>query len=144
MRDALTLQIREFLEDGRYFDKVRILPGKPADGDLVLRFRFEHFNQTRDVHPAYFPLALLTLALYPYFGGPVFVDTSHLEGELRVATSDGRELAAVTAKEENSYSVSIYSSHYALPTGIEPRTAAVQDLVDRAMEELHKRGGAQP
>jgi hypothetical protein len=141
VRDALTLQIRTFLEEGSFFDDVRLLPGQPQDGDFILRFDFKHFYQIRDVDPWYFPLSLVTFGWYPIFGGSVFVDASNLAGTLIIESPAGTELASSSSEVERRDHVGVWSPNYVLPSGIDPRTKIVQALVDEALQELPANGG---
>jgi hypothetical protein len=141
VRDALTLQVRKFLEEGAFFTDVRLLPGHPQEGDLVLRFEFKHFYQVRDVDPWYFPLALVSFGWYAIFGGPIFVDASNLAGTLTIEASDGTAVASSSHEVERRYHVGMWSRNYALPSGIDPRTEIVQALVDDALHELPAIGG---
>ena len=137
--DTLSLNVRSFLEQGHFFQSAKLLPGRPAPADLVLVFRLPRFYQVRDTHPAYFPLSILTLGLYPVFGGPVFIDESHLTGTLVVETATGETLATSTREASKRYTVSRYSPNFALPTGIDARTQLVQELIDDVCPQLVSR-----
>jgi hypothetical protein len=134
--DALTLNLEKFLSDGRYFEDVALAPGRMAEDDVALRFTFSRYRQTRSVHPAYFPGALLTLTLYIWFGGPIGKDSSDLEGHLVVEDAAGELIAEGHSSLEDSHNVSFWSDDYALPSGVPERTRFIQQLVDDALGHL--------
>ena len=107
--------------------------------DVVLDFTFDRYQQKRNPHPAYFPAAILTLTGYIWVGGPIFVDTTDLSGKLVVKDATGNVLVTTTAVSRDAHNVSLWSPDYALPSGIEGRTALASDLLDKAVTELKTR-----
>ena len=86
--------IATYTQDAKYFPRVNLLPGHPADGDVVLRFEFDQYQLQRQPHPAAVPFYLF--GLYPpywAFGGPVDRDVAMLSGGLRIEDSAGNALA---------------------------------------------------
>lgn len=104
--------------------------------DLALRFEFSLYRLKREVHPAYFPGALLTLTLYIWFGGPIVNDRADLEGTLVIKDAAGQTLARAQASLSEKHSVNLWLSEYPLPSGVKERTRFVRKLLDRALGEL--------
>ena len=77
-------------------------------------------------HPTYFSLALITLTLYIWFGGPIYEDVSDLSGVLTVKDGTGRSLTQVTSHLHDVHSVSLWSPQYILPSGISARSSLMQ------------------
>jgi len=72
VEDSLRGNISTYVQDAGYFLETNNLPGKVADDDLVLDFRFDRYIEKRNTHPAYFPVALITMTFYIWFGRPHF------------------------------------------------------------------------
>ncbi len=142
LEDSLTLNILEYMREGRYFADANVLPGKPGRDDVVLRFRFDRYELRRSPHPAYFPGALLTLTLYIWVGGPIFTDRSDLAATLVVEDAGGARIASETSQVFDEHSVSLWSSEYVLPSGVEARTSIVKELLAKAVAAIGKTGGA--
>jgi len=136
VENSLTINLLEYTREGNYFRAVNLLPGELGDDSVVLHFEFQSYEQKRSVHPAYFPLALLTLTLYIWFGGPIGVDSTRFFATLLVEDREGRTLAEARAEKSERHNVSFWSPDYALPSGIEGRTATVKDLLDQCHRQF--------
>ena len=139
IEDSLTSNILEYLQEGRYFKEVNLLPGKVDEKDLVLRFQFDRYQQKRAVHPAYFPTAFLTATLYIWFGGPIFIDSSSLSGKLTVEDSHSTLITGVSSQVNEEHNVSFWSPEYALPSGIEARTSIIKELLSKASDGIRQK-----
>ena len=138
LQRSLTLSIASYVNDTKYFSRVNQLPGEPRADELVLSYRFDRYELERQPHPAYFPCALLTLTLYIWFGGPIYNDVADLSGTLEVRDTSGKELALVHETHEETHSVNLWSTEYALPSSAKARTVLVRRLLDQAVVELRK------
>jgi hypothetical protein len=136
IRHSLTLSIAGYTDRARFFRRVNLLPGQPSPDELVLHFRFDHYQLERTPHPAYFPGALLTLTLYIWLGGPIYVDQAHLSGSLALEDPSGKELVRVANQYDDRHSVNLWSQDYMLPSAIEARTTLVRFLLDQAVFTL--------
>jgi len=137
LENPLTLNILEYIREGKYFTDANLLPGEMGQDDLVLHFQFDLYEQKRSVHPAYFPLALGTLTFYIWFGGPIYVDSSDLSGKLIVEDFSGSKILEVNSKIEEEHNVSFWSPEYTFPSGIEGRTMLVKELLDKVVTKLY-------
>ena len=146
IEDNLTANLLEYLREGNHFRDVDLLTGKIGADDLVLRFRFDRYRQTRSPHPAYFPAAIATLTLYIWFGGPIFTDSSDLSGSLSVENASGSSMVKVEAQINEDRNVSIWSQEYVFPSGLKARSAFIRDLLDQAIAQLQRdrKGGKRP
>ena len=92
IKESLTINLADLVSRAGYFREVIVVPEKITQG-YHLRLRFERYNVTRRVHPAYFPAAFATLTLYLWFGGPIFraeIDRRiypHDTAKMRIATT---------------------------------------------------------
>ena len=141
VEESFTLNLLEYLGERKYFQNVSLLPGKLEKEDFVLYLEFDHFQQRRAPHPAYFPAAILTLTLYIWFGGPIYVDSSDFSGRIKIEDFDGNQISEAEAKLKVENNVSIWSSNYILPSsGIELRTQIINDLMNKAVGKLKEKG----
>ncbi len=144
IEQSLTLSIATYVEEAKYFSRVNRLPGTPRPDEYVLRFEFSRYRMERTPHPAYFPLAILTLTIYIWVGGPIYVDESTLTGELVVTDVSGKTLVQVSDSFADQHDVSFNSPDYMFPTGMTARTTLVRTLLDRAVQDLESRAVAKP
>ena len=140
IEESLTINVAQLVSQAGYFKQVKVVPEQTTDGYRV-RLRFDHYQVTRRIHPAYFPVAFATVTLYIWFGGPIFRDQVDLKADLRIQTADGQTLA--TASDALTYfeNIGFYSSKYGFRDGSEERTTLIQSLIDRALAQLQTTGG---
>jgi len=139
VEESLTVSVFEYIKEGMYFKDVNLLPGKVGDEDFILHFQFDSYQQKRSLHPAYFPAAFFTLTLYIWFGGPIVNDSSYLSGILEVEDSRGSRITKVDHSVSERHGVSLWSSEYALPSGIKARTLIVKELLNKAIADIRQR-----
>jgi len=136
--------IATYTQDAKYFPRVNLLPGHPADGDVVLHFEFDQYQLQRQPPPAAFaagPLFLFGLyGLYEDFGGPVDRDVAMLSGGLRIEDSAGNALAESRGHFEDTHDVSVYSMDHVFPNSMKARTDLVRALLDDAVGQLARTG----
>ena len=134
--DGLTLSIVRYLRQSGRFADADTLSDARSPGDLVLHWTFIRYRQSRSVHPAYVPCAVLTLTLYIFFNGPVGIDETDLAASLTIEDGQGRELAHAEEEVSAKHSFGVWSDRFALPSGIEGRTALVEALLARCVDTL--------
>jgi hypothetical protein len=144
IEEALTLSTAKFVGEAGYFTRINTLPGKPRPDDYLLRLTVDRYRQSRSVHPAYFPAAFVTMTLYIWFGGPIFRDTIDLSGTLVVDSPDGARVTEASDSRKERHNVSFWSTQYALPSGIDGRTAFIKALFDKAAAQLRELPRATP
>lgn len=91
--NALTTQIAKHIERGEYFERMISFPAKLDEQDVELRFNFTSLKGKRTPHPGYFPGALLTLTMWIWVNGPIYVDKYDLAAELAITDAAGQQLA---------------------------------------------------
>ncbi|MCF6752117.1 hypothetical protein [Stutzerimonas degradans] len=91
--NVLTTQIEQHIDRGEYFERMISFPTKLDERDVELRFNFTSLKGKRTTHPGYFPGALLTLTMWIWVNGPIYVDKYDLGAELTIADADGKQLA---------------------------------------------------
>ncbi|TGL63252.1 hypothetical protein [Leptospira sarikeiensis] len=130
--DKLTLAIVEYSKKANYFQKTAYIGYKePSDTKYkILTFICSSFEETRKPHPAYFPLAILTLTIYIWAGGPIASDHSQYECNLTVKNPNGNVLFKNTKRIFNVRDVNLYSKYYTFPSGIEDRTETLSSLIN--------------
>jgi hypothetical protein len=108
----LESQIVRVIEESGLFASVAREPFDPGQVDLSIRIEPAIVAFDRRVNMAYFPLALATLTLYIWVGGPVATDTEFYDVTLKVADAGGRHAFDVSTHETHTHWISIYSSEY--------------------------------
>lgn len=91
--NVLTAQIAQHVERGEYFERVISFPAKLDQQDVELQFNFTSLKGKRTPHPGYFPGALLTLTVWIWVNGPIYVDKYDLAAELKITDATGKQLA---------------------------------------------------
>ena len=133
----LTLAIEHYVGDAGFFSRANLLPGEPADDEVVLAFDFDRYQVERRIHPAYFPGALLTLTLYIWFGGPIYRDAIDYSASLSISDVSRKELLRYSGRVDDESNVSLFSPHYVLPSSAEVRTRLVRSLLEQAVYGLN-------
>ncbi len=142
IEDALTVSLKEAMAKSGQFQEVRLLPGVPAGNDIIFRLTMERYHATRRVHPAYFPLAILTLTVYIWAGGPVVVDRTEYAGTLTVERPDGSTQLTVTSELNSRKNISIWEPESSgMPDIISPRSTMIADLLGKACAQIEQAGG---
>lgn len=137
LSDSLRGNLKTYIKDSGCFRQFDSLPGKTSAEDLVLNFKFDRYEQKRSVHPAYFPLSIITMTMYIWFGGPISIDETNLSGSLEVMDGSGKGLLNVSSRIQDQHNVSIWSPDYMLPSGIKARSELIHDLLNKVQSEIN-------
>ena len=132
--DNLTKDLFIYLEDARFFSKIRKFPGDVKPGDLILHFDFNKYYNKRIIHPAYIPGALITLTLYIWFGGPVTIDTVDYSATLTIKDSHGSVISQSSSQMHEDYNVSLYSAKDSESS--KARASIVNELLTKALVKI--------
>jgi hypothetical protein len=100
-----TRQLNQRVAKGAYFEQVISFPARLGEQDVLLKFDFTRLQGKRTPHPAYFPGALLTLTVWIWVNGPIYVDHYDLSGQLAIEDAHGQLLASsrkTIALEQNT------------------------------------------
>ncbi|PWB30113.1 hypothetical protein DCO48_21535 [Pseudomonas sp. SDI] len=131
----LTEQITRYVEHGEYFQKLVVFPTKLDEQDVVLKFTFSSLKGKRTPHPGYFPGALLTLTMWIWVNGPIYVDTYDLAGELVVEDRSGKRLAQVNDQIKLDKNIGLFDGEYvAVNLGTAELRQLVSQLLTRATQ----------
>jgi hypothetical protein len=134
----LTDQISHYVESAGYFKDVSAFPAKLGDQDVMLKFNMTSLHGRRTPHPAYVPGALLTLTIYIWVNGPVYVDTYDLSGELTIEDRTGKTLAKSIEKINEPHNVGLFDVDYAAPgLGSQQLRNLIAKLSDDAVTQLN-------
>lgn len=81
--------------------------------------------------------ALLTLTLWIWVNGPIYVDSFDLAGDLSIVDRDGKELASAREQLKFERNVGLYGREYWAPTqGAKQLNELVGTLLDNATARL--------
>jgi hypothetical protein len=117
LENTLTNNLLRFLRDGRYFQRIDLLPGKPQPEDPVLQFQFDRYRQER------------YLKVIQYY------DASDLSATLTITHPDGQLVKEVKASIKEEHPVPPLSVESALPSGMGARTQVTEELLRKALVE---------
>ncbi len=136
---SLTVQLNQYVRSAGYFKQVTEYPTRLGENDVSLKFNMTSLKGHRAPHPGYFPGALLTLTIWIWVNGPIYVDSFDVAGNLVIVDRNGKELAS--AKEEVKFerNVGLYGREYWAPTmGAKQLNQLVAQLLDSATAQLPK------
>lgn len=138
---GLTAQLDRYVDKAGYFKSVSQYPARLGEQDVLLKFDMTSLKGHRAPHPGYFPGALLTLTLWIWVDGPIYVDSFDLAGDLVVVDRDGVELARAKDQIKFEHNVGWYGDDYWAPTimGGKQLSQLVGDLLNDASRQLATR-----
>jgi hypothetical protein len=136
---SLTVQLNQYVHKGAYFKQVTEYPTRLGENDVLLKFNMTSLKGHRAPHPGYFPGAILTLTIWIWVNGPIFVDTFDVAGDLVIVDRDGKELATAKEQVKLERNVGLYGREYWAPTmGAKQLSELVSQLLDTATARLAK------
>lgn len=136
---SLTTQLNQYVQTGGYFKQVTEYPTRLGENDVLLKFNMTSLKGHRAPHPGYFPGALLTLTVWIWVNGPIYVDSFDVAGNLVIVDRDGKELAAAKEEVKLERNVGLYGREYWAPTmGAQQMNQLVAQLLDTATARLTK------
>ncbi|BCJ06629.1 hypothetical protein POF53_23145 [Mitsuaria sp. RG] len=137
---SLTSQLGQYVEKGGYFKAISEYPTRLDEQDVLLKFDMTSLKGRRAPHPGYFPGALLTLTLWIWVNGPIYVDSFDVAGDLVIVDRNGSELARAKDQVKLERNVGLYGREYWAPTmGSKQLNQLVTELMDTATVQLAKR-----
>jgi len=136
---SLTAQITQYVRTAGYFKQVTEYPVRLGEQDVTLKFNMTSLKGHRAPHPAYVPGALLTLTIWIWVNGPIYVDSFDVAGDLVIVDRNGKELAKATDSIKFEHNVGLYSGQYWAPSmGGQQLSKLVGQLLDTATANLAK------
>lgn len=134
---SLTMQLNQYVKAGGYFKQVTEYPVRLGENDVVLKFNMTSLKGHRAPHPAYIPGALLTLTIWIWVNGPIYVDSFDVAGDLVIVDRDGKELAAAKEQIKFEHNVGLYGREYWSPVmGVKQLNELVSKLLATATAKL--------
>src|SRR5450830_1854839 len=85
-----TAQLNQYVSTAGYFKQVTEYPVRLGEQDVSLKFNMTSLKGHRGIHPGYVPGALLTLTVWIWVNGPIYVDTFDVAGDLVIVDRDGK------------------------------------------------------
>lgn len=136
---SLTAQLNQYVSTAGYFKQVTEYPVRLDEQDVSLKFNMTSLKGHRGIHPGYVPGALLTLTVWIWVNGPIYVDTFDVAGDLVIVDRDGKQLASAKHEVKFERNVGLYGREYWAPTmGAKQLNELVAQLLDSATAKLAK------
>lgn len=135
--NVLTTQIAQHVERGEYFERVISFPAKLGEQDVELQFEFSSLKGKRTPHPGYFPGALLTLTVWIWVNGPIYVDKYDLAAELTIRDASGKQVAVSQKTLQLNQNTGLWDADYfSTSLGARQLTRLVEDLLQDGTRQL--------
>ncbi|MCK1785397.1 hypothetical protein L9Z73_13875 [Pseudomonas sp. TNT11] len=136
---SLTAQLNQYVSTAGYFKQVTEYPVRLGEQDVSLKFNMTSLKGHRGIHPGYVPGALLTLTVWIWVNGPIYVDTFDVAGDLVIVDREGKQLASAKHEVKFERNVGLYGREYWAPTmGAKQLNELVAQLLDSATAKLAK------
>ncbi|EPG75582.1 putative lipoprotein [Leptospira fainei serovar Hurstbridge str. BUT 6] len=129
--EKFTLSVLDFAAKSEYFTKVNYIGQKdPGDRNYhVLQITCDEYLERREPHPAYFPLAIITVTLYIWLGGPIHTDYSKYSCELKAKDSKQKVIFSDKKAISNEKNSNMFDNRRYFPSSIEDRTEVIGSLL---------------
>ncbi|WP_321863503.1 hypothetical protein [Pseudomonas paraveronii] len=136
---SLTAQLNQYVSTAGYFKQVTEYPVRLGEQDVSLKFNMTSLKGHRGIHPGYVPGALLTLTVWIWVNGPIYVDSFDVAGDLVIVDREGKQLASAKHEVKFERNVGLYGREYWAPTmGAKQLNELVAQLLDSATAKLAK------
>lgn len=140
-QDAFELELERSLHHSGMFERVVRNDFADSDVDVVIRVDAADLSYRRNVNLAYFPLAVATLTLYIWVGGPIFTDLQYFDVTLHVERPAGHELFAVESRVKDGHWINLYGREYGDDPCRGPGAHVVmEDLIAKLRDGLRSAG----
>lgn len=134
-----TAQLARRVERGEYFQEVISFPATLGKDDVALKFTFTSLKAKRTPHPAYFPGALLTLTVWIWVNGPIYVDKYDLAGNLQITDAQDRLLSSSEQAVKLNQNTGLWDDDYFNASlGAGQLNQLVEQLLQNATGKLAK------
>lgn len=132
-----TTQLNRRLERGEYFREVISFPATLGEQDVLLKLEFSSLKGKRTPHPGYFPGALLTLTMWIWVNGPIYVDKYDLVGTMSFEDSQGKVIASSQKIARFNQNTGLWDDDYFnLSLGSTQLNQLVEHLVQDSLQQL--------
>lgn len=134
-----TAQLARRVERGEYFQEVISFPATLGKDDVSLKFTFTSLKAKRTTHPAYVPGALLTLTVWIWVNGPIYVDKYDLAGHLQINDARGKQLSSSEQAVKLNQNTGLWDDDYFNTSlGADQLNQLVEQLLQDATRKLPK------
>lgn len=107
---TLKANLKNTLEETKMFKSVRYYNKNDKEGNTkIIDIKFSRFENQMKVHPLYFPLAMLTLSIYIWVGGPIVTYESNYAAEVNVYNEKSDLIKTINKQIEISENENIYN-----------------------------------
>lgn len=135
--NTLTVQIAQHIERGEYFERMISFPATLGEQDVQLQFNFTSLKGKRTPHPGYFPGALLTLTVWIWVNGPIYVDKYDLAAELKIVDAAGKQVALSQKTLARNQNTGLWDyDYFNTSLGSRQLTELVEQLLHDATQQL--------
>lgn len=135
--NTLTAQIARHVERGEYFERMISFPATLGEQDVQLQFNFTSLKGKRTPHPGYFPGALLTLTVWIWVNGPIYVDKYDLAAELKIVDAAGKQVALSQKTLARNQNTGLWDyDYFNTSLGSRQLTELVEQLLHDATQQL--------
>ncbi len=132
-----TAQMSRRVEHGEYFQQIISFPTKLGEQDVLLKLNFSSLKGKRTPHPGYFPGALLTLTVWIWANGPIYVDKYDLVGELSFEDAQGKVLASSSKTLKLDQNTGFLDDdYYNMSLGANQLNELVEQLLQDSYQQL--------
>jgi hypothetical protein len=122
IEENLTLNLKNYLERGKYFEKVVLFTEKDSYlENKSFQFYFDTYAIKRKPYKWYFPLAIITLTMYIWFGGTITIDEVQMSGGLEVKDSKNNKVFITKKEIFEEREINLYSSEVSSPNSTSAR-----------------------
>lgn len=134
--DQLAPQIEDYIKRGEFFQHSLTFPAKLDKQDVQLQFNFSSLKARRTPHPAYIPGALITLTMWIWFNGPIYVDKYDLAAEVIILDKEGKALASAEKVVKQNKNTGLWDYDYMFPNGTAQLTELIDSLLNASTSKL--------
>lgn len=131
LEENLTIHLKNYLEQGKYFEKGFLFTEK----NLVVseyksfQFHFDKYEIKRKIDKSSIPWAFITLSLYFLFGGTIDIDEVQMSGGLEVSDFSNRKIFSGTSEIFEEREINIYSDEVHFPNSASARGKFFNELI---------------
>lgn len=137
LSSQFTEQLSNRIERGDYFAKVISFPATLGEQDVTLKLNLTSLKGKRTPHPGYFPGALLTLTMWIWVNGPIYVDKYDLAGELTISDAQGKLLASSQKQVKLNQNTGLWDNDYFnMSLGSDQLNQLVEQLLQDSTHQL--------
>lgn len=137
LSSQFTVQLNNRIERGEYFAKVISFPATLGEQDVLIKLNLTSLKGKRTPHPAYFPGTLLTLTMWIWVNGPIYVDKYNLAGELSITDAQGKLLASSRHQVKLDQNTGLWDNdYYNMSLGSDQLNQLVEQLLQDSTRQF--------